>query len=801
MAEQQRPTTTHEITYYLNIENAKIIALFMVTGFLMYHGVIHLKYSNDTCKWLLSDGRFPGYNTWQPYGCMMHKYTKSDARMCMHYISYWGKRNHIAFLGDSRIRQLYYEFVNLLSNEPVKNYKAHTNLHFKDDEIKVSADFLWHPMVNTSMFYVYKSWLMNEPLNRPNQIITGSATWSIKLNNASEDALKNFQVNLTMIQPLFKNLKADKNTDIIWMLQDPVDENRLGLNRSMITNRQIDQYNKVAIDLLDESQAKVWSSSRLVAQGIRQPAKNIPDDGLHISKPALQLDVQILLNMYCNDHMNYNDGTCCRSPEAATTVQIITSAFFLVCFVSAIALFVYKRRLPRNGIKPRTENGNKNGAPKEPYEALYEVTVSLAKLGMIMGYVYLCDRTNFFMKENKYYTHVNFFLPFAYVMILGFFFTESTEQTVVLHRDQTDEWKGWMQLVILIYHLTGASKVLPIYMQIRVLVSSYLFLTGFGHFSFFWKKGEYSLYRCSMVLFRLNFLVIVLCFVMNRPYQFYYFVPLVSYWFLVVYVTMAIWPHVTAASTEAGKVHYFYMVAKFVILITLIALFYMSEVFFDKVFLLRPIKSLFVLQDDSISEWRFRWSLDRYSVVYGMVFGFVYELAKKYKFIDDSNNENLFSRIFSSFVVFLGLLGLGSYVIFTFLCKNKVECNQFHSYLTIVPIISFILIRNVPGWLRTKYSSFFAWFGKISLELFISQYHIWLAADTHGVLVLIPSYPVLNVIITSFIFICISHEISKITGALTKHAIPSEWKALLRNFIIFCLILLPVCISHGVLSI
>ena len=87
------------------------------------------------------------------------------------------------------------------------------------------------------------------------------------------------------------------------------------------------------------------------------------------------------------------------------------------------------------------------------------MTLSLAKLGMIMGYFYLCDRTNFFMKENKYYTHVNFFLPFAYIMILGFFFTESTEQTVVLHRDQTDEWKGWMQLVILIYHLTGASKV------------------------------------------------------------------------------------------------------------------------------------------------------------------------------------------------------------------------------------------------------------------------------------------------------------------------------------------------------
>jgi len=31
---------------------------------------------NDSCKWLLSDGRFPGYSVWQPYGCMIHKYTQ-----------------------------------------------------------------------------------------------------------------------------------------------------------------------------------------------------------------------------------------------------------------------------------------------------------------------------------------------------------------------------------------------------------------------------------------------------------------------------------------------------------------------------------------------------------------------------------------------------------------------------------------------------------------------------------------------------------------------------------------------------
>ena len=54
------------------------------------------------------------------------------------------------------------------------------------------------------------------------------------------------------------------------------------------------------------------------------------------------------------------------------------------------------------------------------------------------------------------------------------------------------------------------------------------------------------------VMFRMNFLVVMLCFVMNRPYQFYYFVPLVSFWFVIMYLTMAIWPHITSASAE-GK--------------------------------------------------------------------------------------------------------------------------------------------------------------------------------------------------------------------------------------------------------
>ena len=52
------------------------------------------------------------------------------------------------------------------------------------------------------------------------------------------------------------------------------------------------------------------------------------------------------------------------------------------------------------------------------------------------------------------------------------------------------------------------------------------------------------------MLFRVNFLVVLLCLTMNRPYQFYYFVPLVSFWFLVVYAVLGVWPRVDSKSFE-----------------------------------------------------------------------------------------------------------------------------------------------------------------------------------------------------------------------------------------------------------
>lgn len=81
------------------------------------------------------------------------------------------------------------------------------------------------------------------------------------------------------------------------------------------------------------------------------------------------------------------------------------------------------------------------------------------------------------------------------------------------------------------------------------------------------------------VMFRLNFLTVSLCLCMNRPYQFYHFVPLVSFWFLVIYFLAWIPPRIYSGSlNEYGPRALLYLALKLLGLIWMITILYMSEV-------------------------------------------------------------------------------------------------------------------------------------------------------------------------------------------------------------------------------
>ncbi|KAH8415359.1 hypothetical protein KR222_005093 [Zaprionus bogoriensis] len=817
---QRVPTRADYLMEQLNATNAKKVALLLVLGFVLYHGLLNWNYGDDSCQWLLSKGRFKGDNEWQPYGCMMHKYSYTDTRRCLRYLAFFGNQNNFVFIGDQSVRLLYQRFTEQLHQHTEREREQDDRqrdrennaswsrdlLRFEDKKLHTVAQYIRAEEVNPAL--IERLYQLEMEKQIASVYVVGLTYSQLLAGNVTEELLRQYSVNLTLLVAPFHRLVAQKSR-LLWKLAERVDEEKLPPAWKLVTADDIDRLNNVARGVFRYTDASVWESAQHIANGLLDSA----GEGHRLSAHGQRLQVQLLWNMYCNDQMNYNDGTCCSSSEPHTTLQIIAFALFGVCMALVLGIALRRWLLHLRGqtlyvpLQQQQQHYHHHhhgrGPPSSALNALitdYSTPLmALSLLGLIMTYFYVCDRSNFFMKENKYYSEFSFWIPVGYVFALGLFFTEDSRFTKVLNRDQTDELRGWIMLVVLIYYMTGAQRVLPIHMHIKLLISGYFFLAGYTHFTHIWLTGGGGsmFVRFFQAMFRLNFLSVLLCFCMNRPYQFYYFVPLLSFWLCVVYFVLSLPPRITSASVDANPLHYLYLVGKCIGCLGVITVLFMSEVFFERIFVTRPWKALFVTTDDDIHEWWYQWKLDRYTVTFGMIYAACFHIAQKYNVFDDNNHGNLFARRTSISVTLLALGGVGVYTAFSFLCRNVQNCEEIHSYILFIPIIGYVVLRNISGILRTRYSNFFAWFGRISLELFVCQYHIWLAADRHGVLVLLPGFPTLNMIITSFIFVCASHEVHRLTQILLPYAVPNDWRLVMRNLVIFLIVLIPVARSDG----
>jgi N-acetylneuraminate 9-O-acetyltransferase len=70
----------------------------------------------------------------------------------------------------------------------------------------------------------------------------------------------------------------------------------------------------------------------------------------------------------------------------------------------------------------------------------------LAILGLVAVVAFGADRTGLWLKENKAYDPVSFaFLSIVFLVLAGVGLDRADDDLGFLNRDQTDEWKGWMQ--------------------------------------------------------------------------------------------------------------------------------------------------------------------------------------------------------------------------------------------------------------------------------------------------------------------------------------------------------------------
>ena len=229
------------------------------------------------------------------------------------------------------------------------------------------------------------------------------------------------------------------------------------------------------------------------------------------------------------------------------------------------------------------------------------------------------------MKENSHFSRIAFFLPLTYIGILGIFFHDkylskspsnrsSPNQTPVstspnpifasssatdyeqiqshsdsndenssipatkftsngnnhsfLNKEQINEMRGWMMVILLAYQMTDASgKSLVLSMCIQLLISAYLFLSAYSHFHYYWTTGNYQFLPFIQMLFKYNFLTITLCLLMNRHYQAYYYPPLITFYFSLMYVILAcVPPRISAASVKEKPIHFVYLLLKFLLM-------------------------------------------------------------------------------------------------------------------------------------------------------------------------------------------------------------------------------------------
>ncbi|XP_039285446.1 N-acetylneuraminate 9-O-acetyltransferase-like [Nilaparvata lugens] len=249
-SKSERPA---EIIQQINSKNAKLIACGLVLSFILYHGVIHLRYGTDSCTWLLSDGRYKGDMEWQPYGCMLHRYSQTDTRRCMRYLAFYGRQNRFVFVGDSRIHDLYTAFWDHLTGHESKTQhkyqslaKSSRNFTFVDYQLKLTIEFVYSEDVGPKMLSKFQMW--RKETTPPVVIVAGSGTWSINRSNKSNAALRDYSTNLTMLVQSIDEL-VEKGSRVLWVLQEPVVEDKLTPSHAGITNQQIYLYNRAAVDV------------------------------------------------------------------------------------------------------------------------------------------------------------------------------------------------------------------------------------------------------------------------------------------------------------------------------------------------------------------------------------------------------------------------------------------------------------------------------------------------------------------------------------------------------------------------
>lgn len=747
------------------------------------------------CKAILTDGRWarglwdtPSSQTWTPPGCMLHSYTPSDAQTCL-------SNRNVTFLGDSTARQLFWATAGKLDHGRALNASAavekHRNITFQVPE-QAEVTFVWDPFLNATNSFHETSPLHHDEYDETvNIVVVGAGLWFAtylnssylpEFTNAVEHTMHTSLLDSTPLpSAVANNSSLSKHFDALFLPLSISDSVAANLSRSrFLTSERAHSLNDVLIASSPFHGVESLQSYSKMVDGTSLAFK---EDSIHLQDTISSLQAEVLLNYMCNKIITVpsrqSHAYCCSqliSPNLIQKILLLAGGFAVVLNWSLI-LFMRAPSTPSCKDLPSLGHVSRLGQ-------------AIAIISFAVLYCFAADRTVIFEKVPKVMDE-NLFLCLAFMsLLLGLATFRQTHEDPgnpndaatlkqqgwqYMSRGQTEEWKGWMQIAILLYHYFGLSKILWVYQFVRLLVSAYLFMTGFGHSTYFITTADFSLRRVMTVLLRTNLLSILLAFVMGTQYDLYYFPALSSLWFLIVWATF---PESPPSGLSESK-----LLFRIAVSATIVTIITLSNQPIEK--LLTSIDQIgFEFLKIDGHEFLFRFSLDAYVGYFGMVAAVLNSRCKgsQHRELEEVTARPFLSRRIS---VPLAVLVLVSYTVLCGQFGDKQDYNKWHPIVSPLPVLAFAVLRNSTNSLCASHSRLFAWFGRCSLETFVLQYHIWLAADSRGLLRLglpvkesLPSqgqirewYDMVEAVIVSAVFLWISYGVSTALPVITTSII------------------------------
>ena len=646
---------------------------------------------------------------------MLRSYDAAEASNCL---------KQLTIIGDSTARQLFWALADKLNSRAKVSTGSlelspliarHANMSLEVGGGR-ELHFIWDPYLNSTS-------LSRFPTSLAQVVVISGGLWQARYLN--EHHLRMFERHLTrQVAEYYKTNNKNRTASLpeatasnrpIFLPISPPFQPSLDSNRSeTMTPERISAINADLKTLAKDQGVDVMWATLPMTDGYETA---FDSHGLHVSDRIASQQLELLLNRLCNSQMHESVAHyCCTERDTVHNVQILILGSSLI-----FALLGMQQTIAR--LLGRYASSHS------------KLAHALAVFAAVGTYCFVADRTSLFEQVNKIRDERLFVIFCNLAILLGLATTSrilpaSTDlekdaempELEFLPRQQTEEWKGWMQVVILLYHYFGMSRAMWVYRLVRVLVASYLFLTSYGHTRYFANTNDLSLRRAVSVLVRINLLSCLLPYVMGTTYDFYYFPALSSLWFIVTWLTFP--------RTRVETVGLKQALIRILVSIALMEFLLQNEE--SQALGFSALRRIGMVSVDQ-REFGFRTKLDRFVPHLGMLAAL---LQHKHHDGGITRLPWLQNRRIgrATLTIMLSLLTFCIYFGWSKAQHSKEAINAWHPYTAPMPVMAYILLRNATPGLRNRYSRLFAWFGRHSLETFILQYHIWLAADTKGVL-------------------------------------------------------------------